>query len=56
MPIQYPNYRNTALVILDTIKAIGPDEIAPVILPSCANALYKPLCYLFSLSLQHGAS
>ena len=53
IPIQCPNYWDTALVILDTIKETGPDEIAPVILTSCANVLYKPLCYLFSLPVQH---
>ena len=45
----------TALVTLDTTKATGPDEIAPIILKSCADVLYKPLNYLFSLSLKHGA-
>ena len=29
-----------ALITLDTTKATGPDEIAPIILKSCANALY----------------
>ena len=41
----------TALVTLDKTNATGPNEIAPVILKSCADALYKPLYYLFSLSL-----
>ena len=45
----------TALVTLDTTKATGPDEIAPIILKLCADVLYKPIHYLFSLSLKHGA-
>ena len=43
-----------ALVTLDATNVTGPDEIAPIILKSCADALYKSLYYLCSLSLQHG--
>ena len=43
-----------ALITQDTTKATSPDEITPIILKSCANALYKPLYHLFSLSLEHG--
>ena len=44
----------TALVTLDATNVTGPDEIAPIVLKSCADDLYKPLYYLCSLSLQHG--
>ena len=39
------------LVALDTTKATGPDEIPPIVLSTCASALYKPLHHLFCLCL-----
>lgn len=43
-----------ALNLLDTSKAMGIDGISPLILKSCALALYEPLCHLFNLTLfQH---
>ena len=39
------------LVTLDTTKATGPDEILPIVLSTCASALYKPLHCLFCLCL-----
>ena len=39
-----------ALVTLGTTKATGQDKL----LKGCANALYKPLYHLLSLSLKHG--
>ena len=43
-------YNNT-LAALDTTKATGPDEIPPIVLSTCASALYKPLHHLFCLCL-----
>ena len=42
------------LVGLDTTKAMGPDGIPPIVLSTCASALYKPLHYLFSMCLNSG--
>jgi len=42
----------TVLVGLDTSKAMGLDGIPPIVLSRCALTLYKPLHYLFKLSLQ----
>ena len=41
-----------ALISLDTSKAMGPDGIPPIVLSRCASVLYKPLHYLFKLTLQ----
>ena len=43
-----------ALVSLDTSKAMGPDGIPPILLSKCASVLYKPLHYLFNLTLKFG--
>ena len=40
------------LISLDPVKAIGVDGIGPKILRSCAEYLYKPLHYLFTMSIQ----
>ena len=66
-PLNFPSLTNSlseifisdvdvynALVSLDTTKAIGPDEIPPIVLSTCASALYKPLHYLFCLCLDSG--
>ena len=36
----------TALVTFDATNVTVPDEIAPIILKSCADALYKSVYYL----------
>ena len=41
----------SVLVGLDTTKTIGLDGIPPIVLSTCASALYKPLHYLFSMCL-----
>ena len=38
-------------VSLDTSKAMGPNGIPPIVFSKCALALYKPLHYLFNLTL-----
>ena len=43
-----------ALVSLDTSKAMGPDGIPPILLSKCASVFYKPLHYLFNLTLKFG--
>ena len=40
-----------ALRSLDGSKAMGCDDISPVVLKHCAIALYQPLYHLFSLSI-----
>ena len=42
----------TALVTLDTSKAAGPDDIVPLILKTCADALTTPLTHLLNTCLQ----
>ena len=42
----------TALVTLDTSKAAGPDDIDPLILKTCADALTTPLTHLLNTCLQ----
>ena len=37
--------------VLDTTKAKGPNGIPPIVLSTCASALYKLLHYLFSMCL-----
>ena len=39
---------------LQTSKAVGPDNIGPKVLNSCADSLTAPLHHLFSLSLANG--
>ena len=41
------------LVMIDTTKSYGPDEISPKFLKEGKDLLYEPLCTLFNLSLQH---
>ena len=43
-----------ALIHLDPTKATGIDGIGPKILKYCAMSLFRPLCYLFNLSLSSG--
>ena len=40
-----------ALSVLDTTKAMGPDDISPGVLKNCAATLCIPIHHLFSLSL-----
>ena len=42
-----------ALINLKPNKAMGVDNIGPNILKSCASVLYKPLHYLFTLSVRY---
>ena len=42
-----------ALTSLQSNKATGIDGIDPSILKACAPLLYKPLHYLFTLSIRH---
>ena len=42
------------LLILNTSKATGPDEIHPYLLATFSNHLCKPLCLIYNQSLQSG--
>ena len=42
-----------SLINLKPNKAVGVDNIGPNILKRCASILYKPLHYLFTLSVRH---
>jgi len=42
------------LINLDTTKAMGPDGIPPIVLSKCASVLYRPLHYLFCMTLKYG--